>query len=89
MCCAFFADDYFFACQVYQQPRTEARVYMYLYFVFFIVFGAFFTLNLFIGVIIDNFNMQKKKISIYQNGVLWPVNKSHWMIMISAPNITS
>ena len=35
---------------------------MYLYFVFFIVFGSFFTLNLFIGVIIDNFNMQKKKV---------------------------
>lgn len=33
---------------------------MYLYFVFFIVFGSFFTLNLFIGVIIDNFNEQKK-----------------------------
>ena len=35
---------------------------MYLYFVFFIVFGSFFTLNLFIGVIIENFNMQKKKV---------------------------
>jgi len=41
---------------------AEIRVYMYLYFVFFIVFGSFFTLNLFIGVIIDNFNMQKKKV---------------------------
>jgi len=37
---------------------------MYLYFVFFIVFGSFFTLNLFIGVIIENFNMQKKKMSV-------------------------
>ena len=37
---------------------------MYLYFVIFIIFGSFFTLNLFIGVIIDNFNQQKKKISI-------------------------
>ena len=45
-----------------QQPVKEIRVYMYLYFVFFIVFGSFFTLNLFIGVIIDNFNMQKKKV---------------------------
>lgn len=34
---------------------------MYLYFVFFIILGSFFTLNLFIGVIIDNFNEQKKK----------------------------
>lgn len=36
---------------------------MYMYFVIFIIFGSFFTLNLFIGVIIDNFNQQKKKIS--------------------------
>ena len=28
----------------------------------FPVFGSFFTLNLFIGVIIDNFNQQKKKL---------------------------
>lgn len=34
---------------------------MYIYFVIFIIFGSFFTLNLFIGVIIDNFNQQKKK----------------------------
>uniref|UniRef100_H9GF31 Sodium channel protein n=1 Tax=Anolis carolinensis TaxID=28377 RepID=H9GF31_ANOCA len=46
-----------------QQPVWEANLYMYLYFVIFIIFGSFFTLNLFIGVIIDNFNQQKKKIS--------------------------
>ncbi|RWS27821.1 sodium channel protein para-like protein [Leptotrombidium deliense] len=45
----------------YMQPEDEINVYMYLYFVFFIIFGSFFTLNLFIGVIIDNFNEQKKK----------------------------
>lgn len=43
------------------QPLRETNIYMYLYFVFFIIFGSFFTLNLFIGVIIDNFNEQKKK----------------------------
>uniref|UniRef100_A0A8D2NI56 Sodium channel protein n=1 Tax=Zonotrichia albicollis TaxID=44394 RepID=A0A8D2NI56_ZONAL len=46
-----------------KQPKYEHNLYMYLYFVAFIVFGSFFTLNLFIGVIIDNFNQQKKKIS--------------------------
>ncbi|KAK3879504.1 hypothetical protein Pcinc_015916, partial [Petrolisthes cinctipes] len=44
-----------------EQPIREDNLYMYLYFVFFIIFGSFFTLNLFIGVIIDNFNEQKKK----------------------------
>ncbi|XP_056444692.1 sodium channel, voltage-gated, type I like, alpha b isoform X2 [Gadus chalcogrammus] len=43
------------------QPEYEVNLYMYLYFVIFIIFGSFFTLNLFIGVIIDNFNQQKKK----------------------------
>ncbi|XP_028928787.1 sodium channel protein type 8 subunit alpha isoform X2 [Ornithorhynchus anatinus] len=44
-----------------QQPKYEDNIYMYIYFVIFIIFGSFFTLNLFIGVIIDNFNQQKKK----------------------------
>lgn len=44
------------------QPEYEVNIYMYIYFVVFIIFGSFFTLNLFIGVIIDNFNQQKKKI---------------------------
>lgn len=46
------------------QPLYEDNIYMYLYFVIFIIFGSFFTLNLFIGVIIDNFNQQKKKIRL-------------------------
>ncbi|XP_075778953.1 sodium channel protein type 5 subunit alpha-like isoform X2 [Pelodiscus sinensis] len=44
------------------QPKMERNLYMYLYFVIFIIFGSFFTLNLFVGVIIDNFNQQKKKL---------------------------
>ncbi|NXL53314.1 SCN5A protein, partial [Podilymbus podiceps] len=46
-----------------EQPQMEYSLFMYLYFVNFIIFGSFFTLNLFVGVIIDNFNQQKKKIS--------------------------
>uniref|UniRef100_A0A9J8AG31 Sodium channel protein n=1 Tax=Cyprinus carpio carpio TaxID=630221 RepID=A0A9J8AG31_CYPCA len=49
--------------KVEDQPIYEDNIYMYIYFVIFIIFGSFFTLNLFIGVIIDNFNQQKKKIS--------------------------
>lgn len=48
--------------QYEEQPQWEYNLYMYIYFVIFIIFGSFFTLNLFIGVIIDNFNQQKKKI---------------------------
>ncbi|CAF3187423.1 unnamed protein product [Rotaria sp. Silwood2] len=42
------------------QPEYETNVYILLYFVLFIIFGSFFTLNLFIGVVIDNFNQQKR-----------------------------
>ncbi|OAF64595.1 hypothetical protein A3Q56_07700 [Intoshia linei] len=45
-----------------QQPYRDASTHNYAYFIIFIIFGSFFTLNLFIGVIIDNFNMQKKKV---------------------------
>src|SRR5437016_3828682 len=44
-----------------KQPHREHSLHFYIYFVMFIIFGAFFTLNLFIGVIIENFNAQKKK----------------------------
>ncbi|XP_013413556.1 sodium channel protein 1 brain [Lingula anatina] len=42
-------------------PRFEYSYAIMFYFVAVIIVGAFFTLNLFIGVIIDNFNMLKKK----------------------------
>lgn len=48
-----------------EQPGFEENSFAYLYFVVFIIFGSFFTLNLFIGVIIDNFNQQQKKISVH------------------------
>ncbi|XP_054907724.1 sodium channel protein type 4 subunit alpha B isoform X2 [Poeciliopsis prolifica] len=48
--------------EVESQPMYEDNLYMYMYFVCFIIFGSFFTLNLFIGVIIDNFNQQKAKL---------------------------
>ncbi|NXN07880.1 SCN5A protein, partial [Indicator maculatus] len=46
-----------------EQPKFEAFLAMYMYFVIFIIFGSFFMLNLFIGVVISNFNQQRKKIS--------------------------
>ncbi|CAF1127680.1 unnamed protein product [Adineta steineri] len=44
------------------QPEHEFNVYILVYFILFIIFGSFFTLNLFIGVVIDNFNQQKRKL---------------------------
>ncbi|CAF1120007.1 unnamed protein product [Adineta ricciae] len=42
------------------QPEYEANVYILIFFVLFIILGSFFILNLFIGVVIDNFNQQKR-----------------------------
>ena len=44
------------------QPKKEANLTNYLYFIAFVFFGSFFSLNLIIGVIIDNFNTLKKKV---------------------------
>ncbi|XP_069780422.1 sodium channel protein type 4 subunit alpha-like [Narcine bancroftii] len=43
------------------QPEMSANPYSLFYFVAFIVIGTFFTLNLFIGIIIDNFNTMHKR----------------------------
>jgi len=32
-----------------KQPHREVNIFMYLYFVAFIIFGSFFTLNLLVG----------------------------------------
>ncbi|NWI60829.1 SCN2A protein, partial [Calyptomena viridis] len=66
---------------VKDQPKYEDNLYMYLYFVIFIIFGSFFTLNLFIGVIIDNFNQQKKKISIQNDIFMTEEQKKYYNAM--------
>ena len=48
-----------------KQPQYEASLFNYLYFIVFVIFGSFFTLNLIIGVIIENFNALKKKVSLF------------------------
>ena len=44
------------------QPSREANLPAYGFFYGFVIVGSFFSLNLFIGVIIDNFNRLKKKV---------------------------
>ena len=51
------------AIDVDMQPKQEANLSNYLFFLIFVFFGSFFCLNLIIGVIIDNFNTLKKKVS--------------------------
>ena len=50
-----------------EQPEDESYLGAYIYFVIFIVLGAFFVLNLFVGVIIDNFNSLKRRVGKNSN----------------------
>ena len=43
------------------QPSYDHNIWMILYFTIFMVFGSQFILNLFVGVIMDNFNRIKDK----------------------------
>ena len=47
--------------EVGQQPSRDANKSAYWYFMIFILVGAFFILNLIVGVIIESFQTLKKK----------------------------
>ncbi|XP_061173525.1 sodium channel protein para-like [Saccostrea echinata] len=64
--------------EIDEQPEREANVYMYLYFVAFIVLCSFVTLNLFVGVIIDNFTRKKKKAEGYSEKFLTESQKKRY-----------
>lgn len=49
------------------QPKRDANIWANIFFISFIIFGSFFTLNLFVGVIIDNFNELKKQVNSNQS----------------------
>ncbi|KAL9954360.1 hypothetical protein ACROYT_G041885 [Oculina patagonica] len=54
-------DDAVDSKEVDEQPEDESYLGAYIFFVIFIIIGAFFVLNLFVGVIIDNFNSLKRR----------------------------
>ena len=41
----------------------KSRPYTVIFFVLFVIVGAFFTLNLFVGVVISTYNREKEKIA--------------------------
>eukprot|EP01062_Namystynia_karyoxenos_P079240 TRINITY_DN8319_c1_g3_i1.p1 TRINITY_DN8319_c1_g3~~TRINITY_DN8319_c1_g3_i1.p1 ORF type:complete len:2368 (+),score=863.33 TRINITY_DN8319_c1_g3_i1:64-7104(+) len=45
----------------YQAPRRDNSPFAALYFLIFVVFGAFFIINMFIGVLIDTYYNEKEK----------------------------
>ena len=49
------------------QPKQESHIYYAIYFVIFIVVGVMFMLNLFIGVIVDNYSTMVKKVILIRH----------------------
>lgn len=43
------------------QPKTNNQIWLVIYFVAFMIVGSQFIINLFVGVVIDNFNTIKEK----------------------------
>ncbi|CAH3140850.1 unnamed protein product [Porites lobata] len=66
--------------KVDQQPVDDNNMIAYIYFVAFIILGSFFVLNLFVGVVIDNFNSLKKKYEeISSMGMLLTESQRKWV----------
>ena len=49
---------------VNQQPQREASQYNTIFFVFFVLVGSFFILNLIVGVIIESFQKLRNKVRL-------------------------
>ncbi|XP_065662158.1 sodium channel protein type 3 subunit alpha isoform X4 [Hydra vulgaris] len=69
-----------------EQPVYRNNYANQIFFVVFIVLGAFFILNLFIGVIIDNFNRLKQQ---YEDGVgvLLTPGQRNWVNTLKAASL--
>ncbi|XP_063675163.1 sodium channel protein type 9 subunit alpha-like isoform X8 [Bolinopsis microptera] len=73
-------DDAVDSVDIDKQPIFEHSFIAYLFFLVFIFVGSFFTLNLLVGVIIDNFNRLKKEYEEKgQLGVLLTPAQRRWM----------
>ena len=64
-----------------KQPEYENNLWAYLYYMAFIIVGAFFFLNLFIGVMIDNFSKIKNEV---RGGVMLLIREA--LLLSMKPN---
>lgn len=48
--------------QIDQQPKQDHNYAMNIFYVVFITMGSFFILNLFVGVVIENFSKLKQQV---------------------------
>ena len=45
-----------------RNPKRDNNEYMVLFFVMFMLFGSFFLVNLFVGIIMDNFASKRQEL---------------------------
>ena len=62
-----------------KQPEQDHQVWMSLYFVSLMIIGNLFLINLFVGVIIDNFNRIKESEEIGGKGLLITSGQRKWI----------
>ena len=55
------------------EPKQDANKFHAIYFILFIIIGSFFILNLFVGVIVSTFNIEKENLG--KNHLLTPTQK--------------
>ena len=60
-----------------RQPKNNNRIYFSLYFLFFMLVGFLFLMNLFVGVIIDNFNKIKEQKEV--GGIFVTESQRNWI----------
>ena len=60
------------------QPRQDNRPFWSFYFIGFIIVGNMFILNLFVGVVIENFNRMKDKLCGF---ILMTEDQQGWVEM--------
>ena len=49
--------------EIYQIPKRDNKLPFIIFFSVFMVVGSLFILNLFVGVVINTFNIEKEKLS--------------------------
>lgn len=48
--------------EIGDEPMLKYNTYKALFFIFFMIIGSFFVLNLFVGVVISTFNREKERL---------------------------
>ena len=66
--------------EIHQVPRRNENPFFVFFFMFFMVIGTLFILNLFIGVVINTFDKEKEKLS--RNNLMTDLQNEYCEVLI-------